>query len=147
MNPTLSAIFSALHVLALGIGLGAVFARGRGFKARNLQAVFYADNWWGIAGLLWISTGLMRAFGGLEKGTAYYLHHPFFHAKLGLYLIATCLEMWPMITLIRWRIQERKGEFINTDPMGTFYWINFVEVVIVATIPFFAALMARGVGL
>jgi putative membrane protein len=67
-------LFAALHLLALGIGLGAVWARGRGLQGEldeiGLRRVFYADIWWGIAALLWIATGLVRAFGGLEKGAA-----------------------------------------------------------------------------
>jgi putative membrane protein len=39
-----------------------------------LNDVFTADSFWGIAALLWIVTGLWRAFGGLEKGSDYYLH-------------------------------------------------------------------------
>lgn len=68
---------AALHLLALGVGLGAVWARGRALHgvldAQGLQRVFYADNLWGIAAALWITTGLARAFAGLEKGSDYYL--------------------------------------------------------------------------
>lgn len=76
---------AALHLIALGIGLGALWARGRALRgpldAARLKRVFYADNWWGVAALLWIATGLLRAFGGLEKGTDYYLHNTWFLVK------------------------------------------------------------------
>jgi hypothetical protein len=43
-------LFAALHLLALGIGLGAVWARGRGLQGEldetGLQRVFYTDTWW-----------------------------------------------------------------------------------------------------
>lgn len=71
-------IVAALHLLALGVGLGAVWARGRALRgeldAQGLLRVFYADTLWGIAAGIWIATGLARAFTGLEKGSAYYLH-------------------------------------------------------------------------
>jgi putative membrane protein len=67
--------FATVHLLALGIGLGAVWARERALRgpldAAGLRQAFYADSWWGIAALLWIGTGLVRAFAGLEKGSAY----------------------------------------------------------------------------
>src|SRR5690606_30086389 len=68
---------AAFHLLALGIGLGAVAARSRALRApmeeSRLRSAFLADSLWGLAGFLWIATGLWRAFGGVEKGTAYYL--------------------------------------------------------------------------
>ena len=58
-------VLSALHVLALGIGLGSVFMRGRylralraGPEARVLDRLFAAHSVWGVAALLWLVTGL-----------------------------------------------------------------------------------------
>src|SRR6266480_8166543 len=85
---TIRWLLAAVHLLALGVGLGAVWARGRALQAPldvpALRRVFYADTWWGIAAVLWIGTGLVRAFGGYEKGAFYYLHNHLFWAKMGL---------------------------------------------------------------
>ena len=85
---TIRWLLAAVHLLALGVGLGAVWARGRALQVPldipALRRVFYADTWWGIAAVLWIGTGLLRAFGGYEKGAFYYLHNHFFWAKMGL---------------------------------------------------------------
>src|SRR5207247_3360302 len=85
---TIRWLLAAVHLLALGVGLGAEWARGRALQAPldvpALRRVFYADTWWGIAAVLWIGTGLLRAFGGYEKGAFYYLHNHFFWAKMGL---------------------------------------------------------------
>ena len=63
-------VLSALHVLALGVGLGSVFMRGRflrelraGPGPRALDGLFAADTLWGVAAALWLLTGLARAFG------------------------------------------------------------------------------------
>jgi len=69
--------------VALGIGLGAIWRAARTLRAPlespgALSPVFYADSLWGVAALLWIATGLTRAFGGFEKGTTYYVHNSFF---------------------------------------------------------------------
>lgn len=65
-------VVAAVHLLALGMGLGAVWTRARALKAlpepSAFGRAFAADGVWGLAALLWISTGLWRAFGGLEKG-------------------------------------------------------------------------------
>ncbi len=143
-------LFATLHLLALGIGLGAVWGRGRALRvaldAAGLRRVFYADNWWGIAALLWLATGLMRAFAGLEKGTAYYLNNHVFWAKMGLFLVIFLLELWPMLTLLQWRRQVRRGEQPETRAARQLARISVLEAVLVVLIAMAATAMARGYG-
>lgn len=146
----LSAVVSSLHLLALALGLPAVFLRGRALKgsldAEGLRRLLGADNVWGIAALLWIVTGLLRAFGGLEKGADFYLHSPLFWTKMALFLAVLLLEIRPMATFIRWRIGLGRGEAIDTSAARALYSINHVELAIVVVMVFVASLMARGVG-
>lgn len=145
----LSAVVSSLHVLALAIGLPSVWWRGRALKGRlepeGLQQLFVADSLWGIAALLWIVTGLLRAFGGLEKGTEFYLHSPLFWVKMALFACVLMLEIWPMLTFIRWRGQLRRGQAPDTSRARTFYVLNHVEMGIVVVMVFVASLTARGI--
>lgn len=142
----IQALLSALHLLGLGVGLGSLFARGRALKRQDIDAVLYADNWWGLAAILWWTTGPIRAFSTLEKGSAFYLHQPMFLWKMGLFAVAGLVEMWPMITFIRWRIAKSRGLPIDTTRIGWFYRINCFELTIIAILPFLAAMMARGQG-
>ena len=146
-----SAIVSALHVLALGIGLPSVFFRGRALKgpldAEGLRRLFAADNAWGGAAVLWIGTGLLRAFGGLEKGAHFYLHSRLFWAKVALFATILALEAWPMVTFIRWRIQRGRGQAPDTSSAAVFAVLNHVEMGLVVVIVFVASFMARGFGL
>jgi putative membrane protein len=125
-------VLAAIHLLALGVGLGAVWARGRAFRnqldATGLRRVFYADTWWGIAAMMWIGTGLARAFGGFEKGSAYYLHNHLFWAKMGLLALILVLELSPMATLIRWRVQLGRGQQPDTHAAARFAWISFCRL-------------------
>jgi putative membrane protein len=144
-------LFAAVHLLALGVGLGAVWARGRGLRneldAAGLRRVFYADSWWGIAALLWIGTGLVRAFGGLEKGIAYYLHNHLFWGKMALLALILLLELGPMIGLIRWRLQLARGEQPDTRSAPAFARISFLQAVLVMLMVLAATGMARGYGM
>jgi len=143
-------IVAALHLLALGIGLGAVWARGRAFQGSldtaGLRRTFYADTWWGIAAALWIATGLARAFGGLEKGAAYYLHNHVFWAKMALLCVILVLEVVPMLTLIRWRLLLGRGEHPDTGMAPRLATISYVEAVLVVLMILAATAMARGYG-
>ena len=144
-------VIATVHLLALPLGLGSVWVRARAFSgsldAAGLRRVFLADAGWGIAALLWLATGLWRAFGGLEKGSAYYLSNPFFHAKIGLFILILLLELWPMITLVRWRMQASKGQPIDTKPARAFARISYVEAGLVVLMVFWATAMARGMGI
>jgi putative membrane protein len=143
-------MFAAVHLLALGIGLGSVWARGRALEdtldAAGLTRVFYADSWWGVAAVLWIATGLTRAFGGLEKGTAYYVHNAFFRIKMALLVVILLLEIWPMVTLLRWRVQVGRGQQPDLHAARAFARISFVQVALVVLMVVAATAMARGLG-
>ncbi len=143
-------IFAAVHLLALGIGLGAVWTRARALRALPDPAAFgrafAADGAWGLAAVLWLGTGLMRAFGGLEKGSSYYLQNSAFHLKMGLFVLITLLEIWPAVTLVRWRAARKKGVEIDTGPAARLATLSYVQAALVVAMVFAATAMARGIG-
>jgi putative membrane protein len=139
-----SAILSALHVLAFGLGLGGVWSRGRAMRAGDVERVLAADSAWGLAALLWIGTGLARLLGPFEKGVWWYLGNPLFHLKLTLFGLVLLLEIWPMVTLIRWRIARGRGLPVDTSVLPRLAVVNSLELTLVVIIPFVAAAMARG---
>ena len=147
------AFVASLHFLALGIGLGAVFVRGLRLRdlrrapaeVAPLKGLFNADSLWGLAAALWIVTGLLRAFAGLEKASGFYLRNGFFWVKMALFAAVFALEIAPMLTFIAWRRARARGAAPWTSaPVGRLVRINDVEVVFVILIPFTAALMSRG---
>jgi putative membrane protein len=147
------AVVAALHYLALGIGLGAVVTRGARLRAlrrapsdaAQLTPLFVADSLWGLAAALWLATGLLRAFAGLEKATAFYTNNGFFYVKMALFLAVFALEITPIVTFTKWRAARRRGATPWADaPLGRLVRLNDVQAVLVVLIPFAASLMARG---
>jgi putative membrane protein len=147
----MSAIVSALHLLALAVGLPAVVLRGRALAGPldgpGLRRLFAADTWWGIAALVWIATGLARAFAGLEKGTQFYLASPLFWVKMALLGAIILLEIWPMTTFIRWRLAARRGGRPDTRRARPLWIVNHVQILLAVAMVFVASFMARGLGL
>ena len=145
-------IFATLHLLALGIGLGAIVWRARSLRANidsdGIRRVLFSDNLWGLAAVLWISTGLVRAFGGLEKGSAYYLNNNVFWIKMTLLVLILLLEIWPAITFIRWRIQMARSQTINFAPElpQRLASISMVQSALIVAMIFTATALARGLG-
>ncbi len=145
---------AGLHLLALGLGLGAVLSRGTFLRepptAGSLTRAFRADTLWGIAAALWIGTGLWRVLASSEKSMQYYLHNHLFYTKMGLLAAILALEIWPMMTLIRLRVAMARGEAgelsARSSTLGRIATISHIEAAIVVIMIFVAAAMARGYG-
>ena len=146
-----SAVLSALHLLALAFGLPAIVLRAvalrRAAEPGALRRVLVADHVWAMAAVLWLVTGPACAFGPLEKGTAFYLASPLFYVKLGLFVLILLLEIRPMVALIRCRIALRRGGAPDLPAAGLYATLSWIEAVLVVAIVFVASFMARGFGL
>jgi putative membrane protein len=146
---------AAFHLIALGLGMGAVLRRGSSLRepltADSLRRAFSADSLWGIAAALWLVTGVWRMAAGIEKPREYYEMNYVFIAKMVLFVAIFALEIMPMLTLRKWRKEVRAG----TDP-GMFApvlkahriaMISHVQALLVVLMVFAAVTMARGYGL
>lgn len=147
-------LLAAVHLLALGFGLGAVLARAGALRDAPgpgaLRRAFRADALWGVAGGLWLATGLWRWLGAVEKPAEFYLRNGLFHAKLGLFVLVLVLEAWPMVTLIRWRLAHARGtpaEALMAAPAARrIAAISAVQAVVVVAMVCVAVAVARGYG-
>jgi putative membrane protein len=157
-------ILAWLHLLALGIGLGAIWVRARtlgrtrdgaALDSGTLRRAFVADGWWGGAAALWIGTGLWRLLAGTEKTTAYYLRNDVFLLKMTLLLIILALELWPMVTLVRWRrlAGADASRAANRPDLSSYSararhiaTISYLQAALVAAMVLAAVSMARGYG-
>lgn len=143
---------AAIHLLAFALGFWAVLTRGTALRRLaggmdTVRSVLMADNLWGISALVLLVTGGVRAFGGYEKGSDYYLHQPLFHLKMTLFLLILLLEIAPMVTLIKWRIALGKGAAIDPLRAGRFARISHIEALLLVLMMVAATGMARGVNL
>lgn len=143
-------LLAGIHLLALGIGLGAVWARSRALRGiidnAALRRAFAADAWWGIAAVLWLGTGLARLFAATEKSLDYYVRNPFFHVKMGLFVLILALEAWPMVTLMRWRRALGRNQTATFGAARRIARISVIEAFIIVLIVFVAVALARGYG-
>src|SRR5947207_12890127 len=92
---------AAMHLIALGIGLGAVCARtnalSRPLDRASMVRAFRADTWRGIAAALWIATGLWRLLGGTEDSSSHHLHHQGRFTQMSFHVIIPLLGSAPLI--------------------------------------------------
>jgi putative membrane protein len=95
------------------------------------------------AGLL-LLVGIGRVVFGL-KGHDFYLHNPWFHAKLGAYVLAGLLSILPTVRFLRWRKALRTDQAFLPSPaeVGKMRGIVRFELLLVGAIFVLAAAMAR----
>ena len=147
-------VLAWLHLVALGIGLGAVIARGSALRDAPdplaMRRAFIFDAVWGLAALLWLSTGLWRLFGETEKSVAFYMTNHAFFAKMGFFVLILALEIWPAVVLMRWRRAIMGGQgspaVVDTAKARRIATISHIEALLVVLMVFAAVAMARGFG-
>ena len=143
-------ILAAVHLFAFALAFWAVLTRGTVFSQLSagtgeVKRVLLADNLWGLSALTLLITGAMRAFGGYEKGSDYYLHQPLFHLKMTLFLLILLMELAPMITLIKCRIASSRGAALDSGRAKLYARISHVEALLLILMMVAATGMARGV--
>ena len=143
-------LLAFLHLLGLGIGLGAVWVRARALanltERSTLGRALAADSLWGLAAVIWISTGLWRLLASSEKPTAYYLANHAFYAKMLLLVAILVLELRPMVTLIGWRKVLARNGTPDLASAPTLARVSYIQAVLVVCMVLAATAMARGLG-
>jgi putative membrane protein len=145
---------AVVHLLGMAIAVGSIYSRARALNdirdRDTLHRGFAADNWWGVSAGILIVTGLWRAFASLEKTSTYYWTNHVFYAKMGLLAAILLLEIWPMVTLIRWRVAERKNMLPEVAalhaPAKRIARISDVQLLLLVGLITAAVMMARGYG-
>ena len=102
------------------------------------------DGGYGACAGLLLLVGLMRVFMGL-KGEDFYLHNPWFHAKVGTFVLVGLLSILPTIKFLRWRKAERAnpGVVPSDRDLATMRTVLRIELAGIAAIFVLAAAMAR----
>jgi putative membrane protein len=91
-----------------------------------------------------IVVGVLRVAYGV-KGYDFYLHNPWFHAKIGAFLLVGLISILPTLRFLRWRKALRQNPaFVPTaDEAARMARLVRFELVLIAAILVFAAMMAR----
>lgn len=102
---------------------------------------------YGISAGAVLSIGLARVFWD-AKGSGFYLENPVFWVKLGLFIVIGLVSIRPTMTFLRWRrvAQMAGGVPAVTEIASTRHWV-LLQMGLLLSLPIFAALMARGIGL
>ncbi|MGP1384375.1 MAG: DUF2214 family protein [Thainema sp.] len=147
-----SAITAYLHYLGFMLAFGALVIENQTLKKdlnlADAWRVLTADAIYGLSATVILITGILRVlyFG---KGTEYYLNSPVFYIKVGLFIIVSLLSIYPTFSFLSWVKDLRNGKCpsLELPQVQRLNWLIRGELIGLALIPLFAALLARGIQL
>ena len=107
-----------------------------------------ADVIYGIAGIALLVSGIYRVI-KFGQGAEFYTQNPIFWTKIITFALVGSLSLYPTITYILWAIPLSKGKLpeVTSNLVSRLKLIISIELVGFSSIPFFATLMARGIGM
>lgn len=116
--------------------------------ATFVRALQRIDGLFGIAAGLLIVTGVTRIFAS-GKGWMFYVHNPIFWVKMALFATVGILSIWPTMHFLSWRKAAAADGSVTVDAaaFAKIRRLIVLEVIVLFSIPLFAALMSRGIGL
>lgn len=101
-----------------------------------------------LMAILTLATGIGRLLLS-PKGLAFYMANPWFHAKMGIFILIGALSLMPTLAFFRWKKQARRlPDFVPlaAELAKTRRWV-MLEAHLLIFLPLCAALMARGIGI
>ena len=107
-----------------------------------------ADVIYGIAGVALLVSGIYRVI-KFGQGSDFYTQNPIFWVKIILFTLVGSLSIYPTITYVLWAVPLSKGNLPNVSKnlVSRLRLIINIELFGFASIPLFASLMSRGIGL
>jgi putative membrane protein len=145
-----SAVTAYLHYLGFMLAFGALVVESQTLKKdltlQEAWRVVTADAIYGLSATMVLITGILRVlyFG---KGTDYYLSSPVFYIKVGIFIVVSLLSLYPTFSFVSWVKGLRDGQAPRLELLQVqrLSWLIGGEVIGLALIPLFAAILARGI--
>lgn len=112
--------------------------------AAGVRRLAGIDAGYGLCALLLLAAGALRLFYGV-KGWHFYLHNPWFHAKLGAFLLVGLLSIVPTLRYLRWRkaLRADPGFLPAADELARMRSFVRLQLLLIAAIFVLAAPVAR----
>ena len=137
------AFFALTAALVLELALIA-----ESISVETARRIRRADRIAGMAALSVLVFGLLRVF-YFEKGSAYYFSNTWFLIKLGLFVAAALISIYPTLQFFRWSSELEQGiaPDLDGDAVKRLKRAIHWELVMIAGILLCASLMAKGFGI
>ncbi len=147
-----SVFWASVHYLGILVLFGCVYGMLLFWRTQvneyNLRTLLWLHVAYWVSLLVVLVSGLARA-GWTEKGMAFYMANPWFHAKVTVFVLIILLSLYPVKVMRAWRRGAGADEVPTVTPelQKTLRRTLVAEIHLISLMPIFGALMARGVGM
>jgi putative membrane protein len=151
MTVWLDAALAYLHFIAIFALFGFLTAEAMLIRAtldaNGIRLLGRIDLWYFGAAMVVLVTGFLRLGLG-AKGADFYLASWPIYVKIGLFLLVAIVSIYPTMAFMRWRRMLERDPAWRPEEGERIRYRKLVmaEVHLVALIPVFAVIMARGLG-
>lgn len=142
----LAAVHHLLFFLIVAVLAAELVLVAEPVTVKSAKRLALLDAHYGAAAVGILAVGFIRAV-YFEKGWDFYAHNPFFHAKIGAFLLVAVLSIYPSIQFVKWRrsaVGHEKPP--NAPTRDKVRLLILVELIGIGVVFVCAALMARGIG-
>lgn len=139
--------FLAIFLLVTALATQAVLLRPD-LTPDTVRRLARYDRLYLVAAVAVLVTGVLRLVLG-AKGADFLMPNPWFHAKIGLFVVIGLISIIPTTAFLRWTRHARADAAYVPDAAQIKRARRYVmiEAHLLILLPLFAAMMARGVGL
>ncbi len=147
----LNSIMATLHhIAAFAVTATLVYefvAFRKNLTVHEAKRILHVDTAYGISAAIVIIAGLLRVF-YFEKGSAFYLNNTMYWIKMGLFILAGLISIYPTVRFLKWRtnLKEDKAPEFTDDEYKRIRLFVHLELICILLILLVAPMMARGIG-
>lgn len=147
-----SVFWASTHYLGILVLFGCVYGMLLFWRTQvndyNFRTLLWLHVAYWVSLLVVLLSGLVRA-GWTEKGMAFYMANPWFHAKVTVFVLIILLSLYPAKLMRAWRRGTVPDGVppVMPDLQRTMRRTLVAEIHLISLMPIFGALMARGVGM
>jgi putative membrane protein len=146
-----SAVLAFIHHLAAFMLFASILFEHLTFKrditVASAKRLLIVDTLYGLSAITVLAVGLIRAF-HFEKGWEFYSTNAYFWLKLGAFIAAGLLSIYPTVTFFSWRTTLKQNILppLMRSKFNTITWLLRLQMLCLLVILYSAAMMARGIG-
>lgn len=139
-----------LHFIGIFLVVGSLFAEAWMLKSAmsraEIKQLGSVDGIYGLASLITVAAGLVLWLSDIGKPAEFYQTNGLVYLKLGIFTLVGLLSIFPTIFFAKQKYSKKHpdaGEVVEIPK--AIKALVIVELLLVFTLPFWAAMMAQGI--